>query len=375
MRLLGYEDRGAARADAGQPRQDGRDLHRPAPATGSGSPRVAYAEEDAFRQTLQAGTAIFDLAATEVKQSGSTQLSGDQAFALHDTYGFPIDLTLEMASEQGLSVDEEGFRRLMAEQRERAKADARAKKGQHGDAARLPRGRRLARPPGASSPATTRSSPRARSRGIVASGGVVESAREGDEIELVLDRTPFYAEGGGQLADQGVIELENGARLEVRDVQSPITGLIVHQAKVLAGEVTPGVGAQALVDIERRRSISRSHTGDPHGAQGVPRGARRHRHPGRLRELARAGSASTSPRPARCRRSVMEDVEARVNDLVLADLAVHAELHDPGRGREVGRDGAVRREVRRRGARRLGRRLGARALRRHPRRPLRRSSA
>ena len=97
-------------------------------------------------------------------------------------------------------------------------------------------------------------------RGIVAAGGAVESAREGDEIELVLDRTPFYAEGGGQLADQGVIELDNGARLEVRDVQSPITGLIVHQAKVLSGEVALGVGAQSLVDIERRRSISRSHT-------------------------------------------------------------------------------------------------------------------
>ncbi|MGZ4452133.1 MAG: alanine--tRNA ligase, partial [Nocardioides sp.] len=92
---------------------------------------IAYAEEDAFRQTLRTGTTIFDLAASEAKSAGQPQLSGQKAFALHDTYGFPIDLTLEMASEQGLSVDEEGFRRLMTEQRERAKADARAKKGQH----------------------------------------------------------------------------------------------------------------------------------------------------------------------------------------------------------------------------------------------------
>ena len=87
-----------------------------------------------------------------------------------------------------------------------------------------------------------------------------ESAGEGAEVELVLDRTPFYAEGGGQLADQGVIELDNGARLEVYDVQSPINGLIVHRARVLGGEVSVGGRAQSLVDVERRRSISRSHT-------------------------------------------------------------------------------------------------------------------
>ena len=124
-------------------------------------------------------------------------------------------------------------------------------------------------------------------RGIVTAGGVVESAREGDEIELVLDRTPFYAEGGGQLADQGVIELDNGARLEVRDVQSPITGLIVHQAKVLSGEVTrrrrrPGAGRHRAPPVD----LPLPHR-DPHGPQGVPRGARRDRDPGRLGERAR----------------------------------------------------------------------------------------
>src|ERR1700712_3849977 len=95
---------------------------------------VAYAEEEAFRQTLRSGTTIFDTAATELKNSGSRTLSGDRAFALHDTYGFPIDLTLEMAAEQGLSVDEEGFRRLMGEQRTRAKAAGKGKKGQQTNA-------------------------------------------------------------------------------------------------------------------------------------------------------------------------------------------------------------------------------------------------
>jgi alanyl-tRNA synthetase len=162
-------------------------------------------------------------------------------------------------------------------------------------------------------------------RGLVSGGEVVPSAREGDEVELVLDRTPFYAEGGGQLADQGVIALENGARLQVRDVQSPITGLIVHTAKVLSGEVTAGVGALSEVDIERRKSISRAHTAthmvhkafrEALGETATQAGSENA--PGRFRfDFSAVGAV-----PA----SVMSDVEARVNDLVLADLGVHAEV-------------------------------------------------
>ncbi len=323
VRLLGYEDRALpellpiSRDKMGETYTN---LHRDWERIST----VAYAEEEAFRQTLRAGTAIFDLATTEVKQSGGAQLSGSKAFALHDTYGFPIDLTLEMAAEQGLSVDQDGFRRLMTEQRDRAKADARAKKGSHVDArAYREVADSLGRPvefTGYHEIVTEGAV-----RGIVSGGGVVPSAREGDEIELVLDRTPFYAEGGGQLADQGVIELANGARVEVRDVQSPITGLIVHQAKVLSGEVTVGTGAQALVDIERRKSISRSHTAthmvhkafrEALGDTATQAGSENA--PGRFRfDFSATGSVPTS---------VMEDVEARVNDLVLADLAVHAEV-------------------------------------------------
>ncbi|MEJ7795422.1 MAG: alanine--tRNA ligase [Nocardioides sp.] len=323
MRLLGFEDRALpelmplSRDKMGETYVE---LHRDWERIST----VAYAEEDAFRQTLRAGTAIFDLATTEVKQGGGSQLSGSRAFSLHDTYGFPIDLTLEMASEQGLSVDEVGFRRLMAEQRDRAKADARSKKGQHRDASAY---RAVADTLGRGVEFTGYSEivTEASVRGIVTSGGVVESAREGDDIELVLDRTPFYAEGGGQLADQGVIELANGARVEVRDVQSPITGLIVHQATVLTGEVSLGVGAQAQVDVERRRSISRSHTAthmvhkafrEALGDTATQAGSENS--PGRFRfDFAAIGSVPTS---------VMEDVEARVNDLVLDDLAVHAEI-------------------------------------------------
>ncbi|MCW2795675.1 alanine--tRNA ligase [Nocardioides sp.] len=323
VRLLGYEDPALpellpiSRDKMGETYAE---LHRDWERIST----VAYAEEHAFRQTLRAGTTIFDLATTEVKKSGGTQLSGDQAFALHDTYGFPIDLTLEMASEQGLSVDEEGFRRLMGEQRERAKADAKAKKGQHKDARAY---REVADSIGKPVEFTGYHEVVSEGavRGIVAAGGVVASAHEGDEIELVLDRTPFYAEGGGQLADQGIIELENGARLEVRDVQSPVTGLIVHQAKVLSGEVAVGLGAQALVDIERRRSISRAHTAthmvhkafrEALGETATQAGSENA--PGRFRfDFSATGAVPGS---------VMADVEARVNEVVLDDLAVNAEV-------------------------------------------------
>lgn len=285
---------------------------------------VAYAEEHAFRQTLRAGTTIFDQATADLKKGGTTQLPGEQAFALHDTYGFPIDLTLEMAAEQGLSVDEEGFRRLMNEQRQRAKDDARSKKGAHRDAGAY---REVADSMGRAVEFTGYDTvvDEGSVRGIVAAGGVVPSAGPGDEVEIVLDRTPFYAEGGGQLADQGVIELENGARLEVRDVQSPVTGLIVHQVRVLSGEVTTGLGAQAMVDTERRRSISRAHSAthmvhkafrEALGETATQAGSENA--PGRFRfDFSATGAVP---------ESVMADVEARVNDIVLEDLAIEAEI-------------------------------------------------
>jgi alanyl-tRNA synthetase len=295
---------------------------------------VAFAEEDAFRQTLKSGTQIFDLAATEAKAQGATTLTGDKAFALHDTYGFPIDLTLEMASEQGLVVDEEGFRRLMAEQRDRAKADAKAKKSKHGDTGAY---REVADTLGRSVEFTGYDEVVSEGvvRAIVGSAGMVSSAREGDEIEVILDRTPFYAEGGGQLADQGVIELGNGARLQVLDVQSPITGLVAHQVKVLSGEVTLGEPAHALVDVERRLSISRAHTAthmvhkafrEALGETATQAGSENA--PGRFRfDFSATGAVPTS---------VLADVEARVNDLVLADLPVHAEIMSQDQARKSG---------------------------------------
>ena len=323
MRLLGYEDRALPElfpVSRDKMAETYSDLHRDWERIST----VAFAEEDAFRQTLRTGTTIFDTAASEVTSSGSTMLSGDKAFALHDTYGFPIDLTLEMAAEKGLSVDEEGFRRLMGEQRERARADARAKKGQQGAGGAY---RDIADTIGQPVDFTGYSEVVSEGavRGIVSDGAAVESAGQGSEIELVLDRTPFYAEGGGQLADQGIIELDNGARLEVYDVQSPITGLIVHKARVLDGEVSLGGHAQSMVDVERRASISRSHTAT-HMVHKAFREA--------LGETATQAGSENSPGRFRfdfsasgaVPQSAMADVEARVNDLVIADLGVHAEL-------------------------------------------------
>ncbi|KRF36153.1 alanine--tRNA ligase [Nocardioides sp. Soil805] len=220
--------------------------------------RVAYGEEETFRKTLQAGTQIFDLAAGEVKQTGGTTLSGERAFALHDTYGFPIDLTLEMASEQGLSVDEVGFRGLMAEQRERAKADARAKKGGHTDTG-LYRGILDAHGPTEWLAYETLET-ESRALAVLSGASAVPALAEGEVGELVLDRTPFYAESGGQVADAGTIDFDGG-RLEVLDVQRPVRGLVVHQVRVVEGELHPDALLHARVDPEWRTGARQAHSG------------------------------------------------------------------------------------------------------------------
>ncbi|MBA2699184.1 MAG: alanine--tRNA ligase [Nocardioidaceae bacterium] len=295
---------------------------------------VAYAEEGAFRQTLKAGTTMFDLAASQTKLSGGGELSGEKAFQLHDTFGFPIDLTLEMAAEQGLMVDEAGFRDLMSRQRARARADSQAKKGQHSDASAY---REVFDTMGGAVTFTGYDEvvTDARVTGLIGSSGGIASASVGESFELVLDRTPFYAEGGGQLADQGAIELSNGARLQVIDVQSPTRGVIVHHVRVIEGEAHAGLEAHALVDVERRRSISRAHTAthmvhkafrEVLGDTATQAGSENA--PGRFRfDFSATGAVSMS---------VLHDVEARVNDLVLDDLGVEAELMSQQQARDIG---------------------------------------
>ncbi len=294
---------------------------------------VAEAEEAAFLRTLRQGTQIFDAAVAETKQAGGTVLPGSKAFQLHDTFGFPIDLTLEMAQEAGLTVDQEGFRALMTEQRERAKADAARRKQGAADPSAY---RRLLDQTGRSAfTGYDEVASEGTVGGLLLDGEPANSAAEGDEIELVLDRTPFYAEGGGQLADRGIIRLDSGAYVEVSDVQQPLPGLIVHHARIVAGEVVPGETAMAEVDVERRRAISRAHTAT-HMVHKAFREA--------LGETAAQAGSENSPGRFRfdftatgaVPPSVLEDVEQRVNELLDEDLPVHAEIMSQQAAQSIG---------------------------------------
>ena len=302
-------------------RRDGANIHT-----------VIDAEEAAFAGTLRTGTAIFDAAVEESRRKGERTLSGPQAFQLHDTYGFPIDLTLEMAAEQGLTVDEEGFRRLMAEQRERAKKDTKEKKAGNADisvfAGLLER----------SGKNTFTGYDQIAGEGVVAGllvdGVPVPSAGAGTEVGVILDRTPFYAEGGGQLADSGTITT-NGGEVEVFDVQTPLAGLVVHRGKVRTGEVLQGSPAYAKIDIERRRAISRSHTAT-HLVHRALRGALgesaaqagSENSPGRLR-FDFTANAAVPP-------SVMRDTEDEVNSVLINDLEVRAVYTSQEEARALG---------------------------------------
>ncbi|MFI8293154.1 alanine--tRNA ligase [Streptomyces sp. ms191] len=284
---------------------------------------VALAEEAAFLKALKGGTNILDTAVTETKAAGGTVLSGDKAFLLHDTWGFPIDLTLEMASEQGLSVDEDGFRRLMKEQRDRAKADAKAKKTGHADVTAY---REIADTSGATQfTGYTNTEGESTVVGLLVNGLPSPAASEGDDVEVVLDRTPFYAEGGGQIADQGRIRLHSGAVIEIRDVQQPVPGVSVHKGSVQVGEVTVGSTAYATIDVRRRRAIARAHSAthlthqalrDALGPTAAQAGSENQ--PGRFR--FDFGSPNAVP------GAVLTDVEQKINEVLSRELEVHAEV-------------------------------------------------
>src|ERR1700748_2152289 len=206
---------------------------------------VVDAEEPAFAGTLRTGTAIFDVAVEETKRRHGSVLSGAQAFQLHDTYGFPIDLTLEMA----------------AEQKSRARQDARDKKTGNADisiyASLLEQAGRV------TFTGYDAAEGEATIVGLLSGRVPVRSATPDMEVAVVLDRTPFYAEGGGQLSDHGVIKTTGpggNAEVDVTDVQTPLPGLVVHRGTVRLGEGTTGSPAWTEINVERRRATSRSHT-------------------------------------------------------------------------------------------------------------------
>ncbi|MGH3526045.1 MAG: alanine--tRNA ligase [Pseudonocardiaceae bacterium] len=296
---------------------------------------VARAEEEAFLATLSAGSRIFDLAVAQTRRAGGSQLSGDQVFQLHDTYGFPIDLTLEMAAEAGLRVDENGFRTLMAQQRSRAKADAAARRSGHGDFSEY---RTVLDEHGRTAfLGYTELSAEARVVGLLVDGAGVPAAGGGSAVEVVLDRTPFYAESGGQQSDSGTL-VGDGFAVEVADVQSPVAGLSVHRGTVVAGEVVLDAPVFAQVDVTRRRAVARAHSATHLVHSGIRRAlgssaaqAGSLNAPGRLRFDFTSPGGAVPP-------SVLTDVEDEVNEVLLRSLPVTAEVMSIQAAR---RDGAI----------------------------------
>lgn len=231
--------------------------------------RIAVAEETAFNRTLTSGSKLFEEVAGATRASGATVLSGPDAFTLHDTYGFPIELTLEMAAEAGLQVDEIGFRELMAQQRRRAKADAAARKHAHAD---LSAYRDLVDAGPTEFTGFDELSCQAAILGIFVDGKQVPVVSHSAQletpgahrIELVLDRTPLYAESGGQVADVGSISgtgAGESARAAVTDVQKIAKTLWVHRVDVESGEFVEGDTVVAAVDPQWRKGATQGHSG------------------------------------------------------------------------------------------------------------------
>ncbi|MDR1379596.1 MAG: alanine--tRNA ligase [Synergistaceae bacterium] len=229
--------------------------------------KIIDVEENRFEKTLMQGTDLFDSEATRLKSGGGKTLPGDVAFTLYDTYGFPIELTLEMAEEQGISVDREGFDKAMEAQRQRARVKSKQKKSALVGDIYTDLENEL--PPTVFTGYTERQG-EGKILAILTEKGRVDSAEAGEECELVLDVTPFYAERGGEVGDvgrihsqaapgsQGLLEVSQGL-MEVIDAV-PRGNLILHRVKILAGSVSVGIKTHCEVDDHRRSAIRRNHT-------------------------------------------------------------------------------------------------------------------
>lgn len=217
---------------------------------------LAIAEEETFLRTLAQGSTILDLALDATRRTEKKTLAGSEAFLLHDTYGFPIDLTLEIAEEAGLSVDRDAFTGLMLEQKTRAKADAKSRRRQLADVSVYRDFRALGETRFAGYSDLDIES---RILGILVDGQPVDSASEGQVAEIVLAETTLYAESGGQVADKGTI-IGAGFSLDVLDVQKPVAGLISHTVQVETGTVAVDDRATTVVDAANRRAARQAHS-------------------------------------------------------------------------------------------------------------------
>jgi len=289
-------------------------------------------EERAFLETLRAGTTIFESAVAEVKAGGATTLPGDRAFLLHDTYGFPIDLTLEMANEVGLDVDKDGFRALMADQRGRAQEDARNRKSGLADLSAF---RTVLDQAGPTDwLAYDGLDCEAKVVAIVRGVESLPVLDQGEIASVILDRTTFYAESGGQHADAGHL-VGHGVRIEVLDVQRPVKGLVAHQVRVLEGQLAAGQKLEAKVDPDWRRDARQAHSGthvvhaalrETLGPTALQSGS--FNRPGYLRlDFAWSGPLSVGERQA---------IEAASNRAVRDDLAVSVQYMTLPQAKEFG---------------------------------------
>ena len=218
--------------------------------------RVAVAEEEAFLRTLNAGLLVLDGEVQKAKTSKQSSLSGESAFLLHDTYGFPVDLTFEIAEENGLGIDREAFTALMNVQRQRAKDDAKKKRSGNADLSVYGEFRAIG---STKFTGYEQLSSSAKVIGLLKDGDVVKTLREGDIAEAILDETSFYAESGGQDSDSGFIT-GDGLLLEVLDVQKPVKGLVSHSVRVSKGEVSLGQKVVAEVSADWRLGAAQAHS-------------------------------------------------------------------------------------------------------------------
>ncbi|WP_405979919.1 alanine--tRNA ligase [Streptomyces sp. NBC_00158] len=221
--------------------------------------QVVTAEEDSFTRTLTQGTRLLNAAITRTRESHSGSLPGETAFELADTYGFPLELTVEAAHDAGLTVDEDRFATLLDEQRKRAKTGGKAK------TAEALRRQDTYRELSAHLPRTDflgfeHLTSEVTVLGLISGGAVTTSAPEGSDIEFVLDRSPFYAEAGGQVGDTGTLRTEDGTLLRITNTQYGLEGFRVHSARVLEGELRTGARGEATVDADRRKGLMRSHS-------------------------------------------------------------------------------------------------------------------
>jgi alanyl-tRNA synthetase len=215
--------------------------------------QVASSEEERFVSTYQHGMTLFEEEVSRAKDSGSGVFPGAAAFRLHDTFGFQQQLTQELAEAEGLALDGDEFDRLMEEQRRRAQESA--KKG----ATEAALGEVASTTGPSESLAYEHLTADTRIAAVVVGGAIAAAAGEGDEVEVILDRTPFYAEGGGQIGDAGVIRTATGL-IEVAETTPGPGGTIVHRGRVASGEVRAGDDAEAVVSPDHREATTRSHT-------------------------------------------------------------------------------------------------------------------